>query len=106
MGACFDISVSRPESLSVSASLIRGVAGCDAELVAGGLGVEAQAVSGMQVEAVRLHEPLDVACRIICSVSDLANWLRVTPEEVQWITDDMGVYFDVVSNVEWIVEID
>lgn len=106
MGACFDISVSRPGSLSVSASLIRGVAKCAAELVADGLGVEAQAVGGLQVEAVRLHKPLDVACRLICSVSDLANWLRVTPEEVQWITDDMGVYFDVVSNVEWTVVID
>ena len=37
------------------------------------------------------------------SVSEMVDFLRVTPTEIQWITDDMGVFFDVESNVDWII---
>ena len=33
-------------------------------------------------------------------------FLRVSPDEPQWITDDMGVDFRVESNTDWIVETD
>lgn len=106
MGACFDIAVALASGVSISSSRILGNQDCEARLVTKPLVVKASVAQGMQVAATRMHDPLDVACRMICSVSDLAAWLRVTPEEVQWITDDMGVYFDVVSNVEWTVVID
>ena len=46
------------------------------------------------------HHPI-VRCGIVCSLTDII--LNVTPDEIQWITDDTGVFFDVESNVEWIV---
>ena len=106
MGACFDITASRASGISVGSKMICGIEGCRADLVSADLSVEASAVKGLQIGAMRIHEPLDVECRLICSLPDLAVWLRVSPEEVQWITDDIGVFYDVVSNVEWIVEID
>ena len=46
---------------------------------------------------------LNVRCSIVCSLSEVVDYLRVSPSEVQWITDDIGVFFDVESNVDWIV---
>lgn len=43
---------------------------------------------------------------IICSLSEFIEILKVSPEEVQWITDDVGVFYEVESNIEWIVTID
>ena len=31
-------------------------------------------------------------------------YLIVSPNEVQWITNDIGVFYDVQSNTTWIVE--
>lgn len=45
---------------------------------------------------------LNLACDVVCSL-EKATWLRVTPEEVQWITDDIGVFYDVESNTSWTV---
>lgn len=46
---------------------------------------------------------LSVRCSIVCSLTEVVDYLRVSPSEVQWITDDVGVFFDVESNVDWIV---
>lgn len=48
-----------------------------------------------------IGERLKATVGIVCSLSEIKQWLKVSPDEIQWITDDMGVYFDVVSNVEW-----
>lgn len=41
-------------------------------------------------------------CAIVCSVADL-HYLKVSPEEVQWITPDYGVVYHVESDTNWIV---
>lgn len=46
---------------------------------------------------------LKVKCSIICALEDVGHYLEVTPADVQWITDDMGIFYDVESNVEWII---
>ena len=46
-------------------------------------------------------EQLKVRCSIVCSLAEVEDYLEVTPAEIQWITDDMGVFYDVESNVEW-----
>ena len=53
-------------------------------------------------DAVDAH--LKVKVSILCTLEEVVYYLKITPEEIQWITDDMGVYFDVNSNVEWIIE--
>jgi hypothetical protein len=50
-----------------------------------------------------LGQRLTGTVSIICSLADFVAILKVSSDEVQWITDDMGVYFEVESNVEWIV---
>lgn len=55
------------------------------------------------VVADAVGEHLKARCSIVCSIDLIKEYLNVTPDEVQWITDDMGVFFDVESNVEWIV---
>lgn len=52
-------------------------------------------------DAVEKH--LRVRCSIVCSLSEITDYLNVTPKDIQWITDDMGVFFDVESNVDWII---
>ena len=44
----------------------------------------------------------NLTCSVVCSLENTV-WLRVTPEEVQWITDDIGVFYDVESNTSWTV---
>lgn len=104
--ACFNITIGRDSQLSVETSLVQDIQSCKVVRVAEELEIKSSIMKCLQVTTSRLNLPLDIDCRLVCSLSDLTAWLRVTPEEVQWITDDMGVYFDVVSNVEWTVVID
>lgn len=48
---------------------------------------------------------LKVKLSIVCSLAEIRDFLHVTPKDIQWITDDMGVYYDVYTNLEWIVTI-
>lgn len=41
---------------------------------------------------------------LICAVIPVGDYLEVSPVEVQWITDDIGVLYNVKSNVEWTIE--
>ena len=54
----------------------------------------------MKVAAYDKSERLQIRCGVVCTVSDF-YYLNVSPSDVQWITDDIGVFFDVESNVEW-----
>lgn len=53
------------------------------------------------VDSIKKH--LSVRCSIICSLSEVIEFLNVTPADIQWITDDMGVFYEVESNVDWII---
>lgn len=70
-------------------------------------------IGGIAVEIHRYDKPiivtaseasnhLKVVCGIVCSVADL-HYLRVSPQEVQWITPDEGVIYNVESDTDWIV---
>ena len=59
-----------------------------------------------KIKAFLSSEGIKVRCSIVCSVTEIFDYLNVTPNEVQWITDDVGVFFDVESNVQWIVTTD
>ena len=48
-------------------------------------------------------EHIRFKCSIVCTLKQIGDYLNVTPAEIQWITDDMGVYFDVQSNLDWII---
>ena len=46
---------------------------------------------------------LKLSCGIVCSVGDV-HYLRVLPHEIQWITPDMDVVYNVMSNTDWNIE--
>lgn len=59
---------------------------------------------GDQIKAIvdNVTKPIMASVSIVCSLSDF-YYMNVSPNEVQWITDDTGVFFDVESNVQWII---
>ena len=81
VGQCLSVSVTKKEkSLEASVSL---------------------ASDSVSAKILLLRENLKVRCSIVCSLAEMVEYLKVSPEEVQWITDEVGVFFDVRSNVEW-----
>jgi hypothetical protein len=53
------------------------------------------------VDSIKKH--LNARCSVICSLAEVIEFLNVTPSDIQWITDDVGVFYEVESNVDWIV---
>jgi len=53
--------------------------------------------------AVKVSGIKSAACSLVCSL-DGTVYLRVRPEDVQWITMEMGIDYDVISNTNWNVE--
>lgn len=41
---------------------------------------------------------------LVCELNVVEEFLDVSPADVQWITDDVGVFFTVKSNVDWTIE--
>ena len=60
------------------------------------------AVEPFKVLASNIKKRLNISCSVVCSLADLF-YLNVSPEDVQWITDDIGIVYEVESNVKWIV---
>ena len=81
------------------------VAGLKASLAAEMSSLKASifAKANMAASADLLQTPIKAAIQIVCTLADVGKYLDVTPADIQWITDDKGVVFDVKSNVEWII---
>lgn len=50
-----------------------------------------------------IDKHLKLTCRIVCTIAD-THYLRVSPSEIQWITPDIGVVYQVMSDTDWIIE--
>jgi hypothetical protein len=50
-----------------------------------------------------LNRQLNITCGVVCTATEV-KYLRVSPEEVQWITTDVGIIYTVTSNIEWKIE--
>lgn len=72
-----------------------------------------QRIGGIAVEISRYGTPMQVTytdagkhlvatCGIVCDVGDL-RILKVSPEEVQWITPDEAIVYMVESNTNWTI---
>ena len=72
-------------------------------------------IGGIDVYVRRIGEPLmcsvfDVLkkdhlklhCGIVCTVENM-HYLRVSPQDIQWITPEVGVVYYVESDVSWTV---
>lgn len=48
-------------------------------------------------------KPIQISFGIVCSVEELV-YMNVSPETVQWLTPDMGIIYEVTSNVDWNIQ--
>ena len=116
--ACINVNISPQESSPcLSATLSRIGEGLSASVanLSGGLvatigslserliATSFKTSSELVAQVANMGDGLSVRCSIICTLDKIADFIDVTPAEIQWITDDMGVFFDVKSNVEWII---
>ena len=46
---------------------------------------------------------ININCSIVCNISKDA-YMKVSPSEVQWLSPDWYVIYEVKSNTDWIVE--
>lgn len=46
---------------------------------------------------------IKVNCSIVCNVSKDA-YMKISPSEVQWLSPDWYIVYEVKSNTDWIVE--
>ena len=77
----------------------------DIELLNEPISVELRKIGGIVADAIRIGNGISASVSIVCSLKEFVEMLKVSPQEIQWITDDVGVYYEVESNVKWIVEI-
>ena len=72
----------------------------------GGLQAVLRKLGGIVVEVNDVAKDGHLVARfgVICTVEAVNDYLNVTPADIQWITDDIGVFYNVEANVNWIVE--
>lgn len=57
----------------------------------------------LKVMTMRRNAPMVVSVGIVCDRYEIAH-LDVQPEDVKWIYLDMGIVYEVTSNVSWEIE--
>lgn len=57
----------------------------------------------LQIMTMRRNAPMVVSVGIVCDRYEIA-YLDVQPEDVKWIYLDMGIVYEVTSNVSWEIE--
>lgn len=60
-------------------------------------------IGGISANVSLASIPLSVRCSIVCSIKELHNYIKVSPKEIQWITPEYGIVYNVLSDVDWII---
>lgn len=55
------------------------------------------------VSIVRIPSDLNITFGIVCSLADVL-YLDVSPNDVQWITEDTVIMYNVSSNTSWVIK--
>lgn len=99
---CLQVTISRVGGLEVSLSCSAGMETRYSRV--DGLETSLARVGGLTASLTDAGEHLRSRLGIVCRPEPTGWYLDVTPAEVQWITDDIGVVYNVESNVEWIID--
>ena len=101
--SCIELNISQiGDGIGVASSRIGEGITAQVARFGDGLQADVREIGGrLAATAARILEGLSVRCSIVCTLEEVGHYLEVTPADIQWITDDMGVYYDVESNVEW-----
>ncbi len=95
--SCIEVRVSRLGGISAGALRVGGIGA--RTMRAGGIGAGACRVGGIGV-ATHRRGGISAGVSLVCTVG-FGRYLRVVPQEAQWINVDMSVDYAVLSNTEW-----
>ena len=99
---CVDTPIEHGNSSCLTVTLSRIGDGLD--VLSKGLSAQVSVINDrISAKIDTIGTGLKARCSIVCTLDEVRDFLKVTPADIQWITDDMGVFFDVESNVEWII---
>ena len=105
--SCLSVNITKAtEDFRIGVERIGAQMSVNVEKATPALSIALSLIPSLSATLSLIGERLKASVSIVCTVSEIKEWLKVSPQEVQWITDDMGVFYDVVSNVEWIVVTD
>lgn len=65
----------------------------------GGISASVGRIGGIGV-AVARRGGINVSVGLVCDVG-VSRYLRVLPEDIQWITVDTSIDYNVLSNTDW-----
>lgn len=54
----------------------------------------------LDVNITSITNPMKVVCSLICSLN-VKGYIEVSPEEIQWLTEDTDITYIVKSNIDW-----
>lgn len=103
--SCLSVLVGRiANDLNVSCKIASETTRVSLLLDHDNLSISCKIVSNVtDISITRIHSDLNVSCGIVCSLAEVL-YLDVSPQEIQWITEDMGVVYNVSSNTSWTIE--
>lgn len=97
--SCISVSALRIGGIGVSASRLGGI-NAGAERI-GGISANASRIGGITVGASRVGG-IKLTVGLVCDTG-FGRYLRVIPQEAQWITVEMPIDYNVLSNTNWTV---
>ena len=97
--SCISVSALRIGGIGVSASRLGGI-NAEVERL-GGILASASRIGGITVGASRLGG-INLTVGLVCDIG-VGKYLRVIPQEAQWITVEMPIDYNVLSNTDWSV---
>lgn len=80
------------------------ICNCDIECTCqGGINVTTHIMPISNINVAPKISSINIKCGIVCSLADVL-FIKVSPQEVQWITDNDVIVYNVESNTNWIIE--
>lgn len=96
---CINVSVERVGGITAEAERDGGINANTERL--GGITTDVEREGGINAYAERLAG-ITVTVGLICSIAQ-GKILRVTPEEVQWVTIEDPAIYEILSNLDWTI---
>lgn len=91
---CIDVKITKINpSIIFDVSRIGGIEVCVSRI---GKPLVCNVFDSLEKDHLKIH------CGLVCSVENM-HYLRVSPQDIQWITPDVGVVYHVESDVNWTV---